>query len=112
MLDHKDKSKCLGFYIVCTLNIYYVDVMNTVNILFLCNFYSKGRGAFKDRSELKTKSKYTLRHTEKRVNINKRPRDESKDDQSTCALTVSCILLYIQYNLIHSIRVSEGNLMV
>ncbi|XP_065909317.1 histone-lysine N-methyltransferase KMT5B-like isoform X2 [Dysidea avara] len=44
---------------------------------------SKGRGAFRDRSELKTKSKYTLRHTESRVKINKRSRDESQDDQSS-----------------------------
>lgn len=47
---------------------------------------SQGRGAFKDKIELKTSSKYTLRHTESRVRVSKRSRGESKDDESKIAL--------------------------
>ena len=44
--------------------------------------YSQGRGAFKDKTELRTSSKYTLRHIESRVKVDKRLREESKDDKS------------------------------
>lgn len=43
---------------------------------------SQGRGAFKDKVELKTSSKYTLRHTESRVKVSKRLRGGNKEDES------------------------------
>ena len=48
--------------------------------------YSQGRGAFKDKTELKTTSKYTLRHTESRVKICKRLRGQTKDDDKSMIL--------------------------
>lgn len=47
---------------------------------------SQGRGAFKDKVELKTSSKYTLRHTESRVKVSKRLRGENKEDESKTLL--------------------------
>lgn len=61
----------------------FIIVLCLVEISCINSVDSQGRGAFKDKIELKTSSKYTLRHTESRVKVHKRPREEGKDKSMT-----------------------------
>ena len=72
---------------MCIVVINNILITGHVNMLIMYLYIdSQGRGAFKDKVELKTSSKYTLRHTESRVKVSKRLRGGNKEDESKTLL--------------------------